>query len=53
MGVLLSLRSAGYAHFSEAASYIHAGLYAFFTMIMFGSMYYIVPRLRREWRYAT
>jgi cytochrome c oxidase cbb3-type subunit 1 len=30
------------------------GLYAFFTMIMFGSMYYIVPRLvGREWRYAT
>jgi cytochrome c oxidase cbb3-type subunit 1 len=56
MGVLLSLRSvAGYVHFSEASiAYSHAGLYAFFTMIMFGSMYYIVPRLvGREWRYAT
>src|SRR5213596_4274567 len=56
MGILLSLRSvAGYVHFTEASvAYTHAGLYAFFTMIMFGSMYYIVPRLvGREWRYAT
>ena len=56
MGIFLSLRSiAGYVHFSEASvAYSHAGLYAFFTMIMFGSMYYIVPRLvGREWRYAT
>ena len=30
------------------------GLYAFFTMVTFGSMYYIVPRLvGREWRYAS
>jgi cytochrome c oxidase cbb3-type subunit 1 len=56
MGVFLSLRSvAGYVHFSEASiAYSHIGLYAFFTMIMFGSMYYIVPRLvGREWRYAS
>ena len=56
MGVFLSLRSvAGYVHFTEASiAYSHIGLYAFFTMIMFGSMYYIVPRLvGREWRYAT
>src|SRR5213596_2392457 len=56
MGIFLSLRSiAGYVHFTEASvAYTHAGLYAFFTMIMFGSMYYIVPRLvGREWRYAT
>src|SRR6478672_8993618 len=56
VGVVLSLRSvAGYVHFTEASvAYTHAGLYAFFTMIMFGSMYYIVPRLvGREWRYAT
>jgi cytochrome c oxidase cbb3-type subunit 1 len=56
MGILLSLRTvAGYVHFTEASiAYTHAGLYAFFTMIMFGSMYYIVPRLvGREWRYAT
>jgi cytochrome c oxidase cbb3-type subunit 1 len=56
VGLLISLRStARYFHFSEASvAYSHLGLYAFFTMIMFGSMYYIVPRLvGREWRYAT
>jgi cytochrome c oxidase cbb3-type subunit I len=56
VGILISLRStARYLHFSEASiAYSHIGLYAFFTMIMFGSMYYIVPRLvGREWRYAT
>jgi cytochrome c oxidase cbb3-type subunit 1 len=56
LGVLLSLRSvASYLQFTEASSaYSHAGLYAFFTMVMFGSMYYIVPRLvGREWRYAA
>jgi cytochrome c oxidase cbb3-type subunit 1 len=56
LGVFLSLRSvAGYVQFSETSiAYSHLGLYAFFTMIMFGSMYYIVPRLvGREWRYAS
>jgi cytochrome c oxidase cbb3-type subunit 1 len=56
VGILISLRStARYLHFTEASiAYSHLGLYAFFTMIMFGSMYYIVPRLvGREWRYAT
>src|SRR6266516_5321192 len=56
LGILISLRStARYLHFTEASiAYSHIGLYAFFTMIMFGSMYYIVPRLvGREWRYAT
>jgi len=56
VGLLISLRStARYFHFTEASvAYSHLGLYAFFTMIMFGSMYYIVPRLvGREWRYAT
>src|SRR3954452_18316407 len=56
MGIFLSLRSiAGYVHFSEASiAYSHIGLYAFFTMVIFGSMYYIVPRLvGREWRYAS
>ncbi len=34
--------------------YTYMGLYAFFTMVTFGSMYYIVPRLvGREWRYAS
>src|SRR5213596_3042498 len=56
VGILISLRSsARYLHFTQASiAYSHMGLYAFFTMIMFGSMYYIVPRLvGREWRYAT
>ncbi len=30
----------------------HLGLYAFYTMIMFGSMYYIVPRLT-GWEWAS
>src|SRR6266513_994071 len=56
LGVLISLRSvARYLNFSQAnVAYSHLGLYAFFSMIIFGSMYYIVPRLvGREWRYAT
>ena len=56
VGLLISLRStARYLRFTEAnVAYSQLGLYAFFTMIMFGSMYYIVPRLvGREWRYAT
>ena len=56
VGILISLRStARYVHFTEATiAYSHMGFYAFFTMIIFGSMYYIVPRLvGREWRYAT
>ena len=56
VGLLLSLRSvAGHLHFTEAsAAYTQLGLYAFYTMTIFGSMYYIVPRLvGREWRYAS
>jgi cytochrome c oxidase cbb3-type subunit 1 len=56
VGLIISLRSmAGYVQFTEAhVAYSHLGLYAFFTMVMFGSMYYIVPRLvGREWRYAS
>ena len=56
MGILISLRSvASYVHFTQVSiAYSHLGLYAFFTMIMFGAMYYIVPRLvGREWRYAS
>ena len=56
VGVLISLRSvARYVSFTESsAAYTQLGLYAFFTMVMFGSMYYIVPRLvGREWRYAS
>ncbi len=56
VGIVLSLRSvARYVQFTQASvAYSHLGLYAFFTMVMFGSMYYIVPRLvGREWRYAS
>ncbi len=56
VGVLISLRSvARFVHFTQASiGYTHMGLYAFYTMIMFGSMYYIVPRLvGREWRSAS
>jgi len=56
VGILISLRSvARYVNFTQASiAYSHLGLYAFFTMVMFGSMYYIVPRLvGREWRYAS
>ena len=56
LGVLISLRSvARYVNFTQVSiAYSHLGLYAFFTMVIFGSMYYIVPRLvGREWRYAS
>jgi cytochrome c oxidase cbb3-type subunit I len=56
LGVILSLRSvAHYLSFTQASiAYSHLGLYAFVSMVLFGSMYYIVPRLvEREWRYAS
>lgn len=56
VGLLISLRSvARYVHFTEAsAAYTQLGLYAFYSMIIFGSMYYIVPRLvGLEWRYGS
>src|SRR5213596_1055013 len=56
IGLLISLRSvAGYVNFTQTSiAYSHLGLYAFFTMVIFGAMYYIVPRLvGREWRYAS
>ena len=42
-------------HFTDyTIGHAHLGLYAFFTMIMFGSMYYIVPRLvGGEWPCAN
>jgi cytochrome c oxidase cbb3-type subunit 1 len=56
VGLLISLRSvARYMSFTQASiAYSHLGLYAFFTMVIFGAMYYIVPRLvGREWRYGS
>lgn len=56
VGVVMSLRSmAAIVHFTEVSiGYTYMGIYAFFSMVIFGSMYYIVPRLvGREWRYAS
>ena len=42
-------------HFTHyTVGHAHLGMYGFFTMIMFGAMYYIVPRLVGcEWRSPT
>jgi len=55
-GVSMSLRSLNeVTHFTHyTIGHAHWGMYAFFTMVMFGSMYYIVPRLVEcEWRSAN
>jgi cytochrome c oxidase cbb3-type subunit 1 len=52
IGSLMSLRSwAEITHFTQhTVAHAHHGLYAFFTMVMFGSIYYIMPRLLlKEW----
>lgn len=54
-GSLTALRSVSevthFTHYTIAHS--HLGVYSFFTMTMFGAMYYILPRvLRREWSSA-
>ncbi len=51
-GSLMSLRFYNEPfHFTHhTIAHAHLGLYAFFTMVMFGAMYYILPRLTgREW----
>jgi len=41
------------SHFTHyTISHAHLGLYGFFSMVMFGCMYYIVPRLT-EWEWAS
>ncbi|MCS7063262.1 MAG: cbb3-type cytochrome c oxidase subunit I [Methylacidiphilales bacterium] len=55
-GSSMSIRSLNViTHFTHyTVGHAHLGLYAFYTMIMFGSIYYIVPRLLRwEWPSAT
>ncbi len=55
-GSSMAFRSWNYlTHFTHyTIGHAHLGLYGFFTMIMFGAMYYIVPRLTQsEWRSAT
>jgi cytochrome c oxidase cbb3-type subunit 1 len=53
-GSLESLRSINtithFTHFTVA--HAHLGLYGFFAMVMFGSIYFVMPRvLGREWPY--
>ena len=51
-GVLCAVRwFSETAHFTHhTVAHAHWGMYAFFTMTMFGSMYYILPRItQREW----
>ncbi len=51
-GVANSLRSySEIVHFTHhTVAHAHLGVYGFFTMVMFGSLYYIVPRItQREW----
>lgn len=41
-----------FTHFTVA--HAHQGMYAFFSMVMFGAIYYMMPRLvNREWPSAT
>jgi len=52
MGSIMALRSVNeithFTHFTVGHS--HHGVYAFFTMIMYGGIYFMMPRLlRREW----
>ncbi len=51
-GSAMALRSVNeVTHFTHfTVGHAHHGVYAFFTMIMFGSIYYMMPRLvKREW----
>ena len=51
-GSLQSLRSVNeVTHFTHyTIAHAHLGVYGFFTMVMFGAIYYIAPRLTgREW----
>jgi cytochrome c oxidase cbb3-type subunit 1 len=51
-GILLALRSVSeVTHFTHSTiAHAHQGLYAFFVMVMFGAIYYIVPRIVQvEW----
>lgn len=51
-GSLMAMRSwAELTHFTHyTVAHAHQGMYAFFTMVMFGSIYYIMPRIMlKEW----
>jgi len=52
LGSAMALRSVNeVTHFTHfTVGHAHHGVYAFFTMIMFGAIYYMMPRLlKREW----
>jgi cytochrome c oxidase cbb3-type subunit 1 len=56
IGIVIAFRTVSettqFTHFTVA--HAHQGLYAFFTMTMFGAIYYIMPRLlQREWPSST
>lgn len=56
LGSAMSVRWINYLwHFTHSTpAHAHHGMYAFFTMIMFGSIYYMLPRiLRKEWPSAA
>jgi cytochrome c oxidase cbb3-type subunit 1 len=55
-GSLQALRTVNeVSHFTHyTVAHAHLGVYAFFTMVMFGAVYYVAPRLTgREWASAT
>lgn len=56
IGSTMAIRSVNeithFTHFTVA--HAHHGMYAFFTMVMFGSIYFMLPRiLHREWPSAS
>ncbi|MGA2446146.1 MAG: cbb3-type cytochrome c oxidase subunit I [Opitutaceae bacterium] len=56
IGSTMAIRSVNeithFTHFTVA--HAHQGMYAFFTMVMFGAVYYILPRLLlKEWPSAA
>jgi cytochrome c oxidase cbb3-type subunit 1 len=55
-GSLMALRSVNQTtHFTHyTIAHAHLGVYAFYTMVMFGAFYYVMPRLTGlEWYSAT
>jgi cytochrome c oxidase cbb3-type subunit 1 len=55
-GSTMAIRSVNkithFTHFTDG--HAHQGMYAFFTMVMFGAIYYILPRmLLKKWPSAT
>lgn len=56
IGSTMALRSVNeVTHFTHfTVGHAHHGVYAFYTMVMFGSIYFMMPRLmHREWPSAT